>query len=152
MHRGNPDVPGAVKARTVKVTINHAAGAGPKSVAAWYVDATRGDSLGTWNKMVRLTPMSVIYTQREFIPRESSRKSETVIRRDRCVAKLWRCGAGQARGAERRAAGAAHGSVRDQGGAGGARHERRQHDGGGADDGEQRGPPQLRVMHPPLAW
>ena len=41
-----------IAARTVKVTVRHAAdeASAPKSVVAWYVDATRGDSLSVWKK------------------------------------------------------------------------------------------------------
>lgn len=40
-----------MKNRTVKVTIKHAAEAGPKAVEAWWIDDSHGNSLAAWKAM-----------------------------------------------------------------------------------------------------
>ena len=47
----NPSDPSAVKNRTVKVTVKHAAGAAPKAVVAWRIDESHGNSLAAWEAM-----------------------------------------------------------------------------------------------------
>ena len=48
---GNPDISGAVKARTVTVTVKHALGDAPSAVTATVIDPTHGNSLAAWKKM-----------------------------------------------------------------------------------------------------
>jgi xylan 1,4-beta-xylosidase len=75
---GNPSLPGVVKPRTVKVTVTHAVDEAnaPKSVVAWYVDATHSDSLSVWKKQG--SPAVPSATQLAELMTASEIKSEPV--------------------------------------------------------------------------